>query len=393
MNQRGIRPKKGDEIGMNNSRRSWAEIDLEALAENYCHIRKRLNPETILLAVVKADGYGHGALQVAQTALRNGAGYLATATLDEALALRRQAITAPILVLGYVDPQGFAEAIMESITLTLFDETTAAQLARQARQLRKVADVHIKVDTGMGRIGFPATEEAASIVCRINQYPELHVQGLFTHFALADGKNKQYTYEQFERFQRFAQMLVEKGVSIPIRHCANSAAIMELPNMQLEMVRAGIIQYGLYPSNEVDRSLLPLTPVMRFKSRVTYIKEVEAGKCISYGCTYETQGKTRIATIGVGYADGYSRLLSNRGEVVIHGKKVPIVGRVCMDQCMVDVTSLPQVRVGDEVLLFGREEDGITAEQVAEWTQTIPYETVCLLTNRVPRLYIPERNS
>ena len=375
---------------MEKTSRTWAEIDLEALAQNFRNIRSRLKPETLLLAVVKANGYGHGALQTAQTALKNGANYLATATLDEALALRHQGITAPILVLGYVAPEGFAEAIAESVSLALFDEKTAEALSQQAQKMHQNALVHIKVDTGMGRIGFQVKEEAAEAVVRIRQKPFLCLQGIFTHFALADTQDKHYTYAQFEKFQHFDQMLRQRGLHIPLRHCANSAAIMELPQMQLDMVRSGIISYGLYPSDEVDRSLLNLTPVMRLKSRVTHVKEIEAGESVSYGCTYTAQKKTRIATVGVGYADGYSRLLSNQGYAVIRGQKVPVVGRICMDQCMFDVTELQQVQVGDEVLLFGREEDGVTAEQVAAWMHTINYETVCLITERVPRVYLPE---
>ncbi len=372
---------------MGNNRRCWAEIDLGVLAENFRHIYEKLKPGVRLLAVVKANGYGHGAIQVAETALANGASYLATATIDEALELRHAGIMAPILVLGYVDPSRFTEAVMESVTLAVFDEETARALSDTAVSLHKTADLHIKIDTGMGRIGFQVEEEAADTVKRISTLPNLYIEGLFTHFALADGADKAYTYRQFEQYMRFVSLLEARGITVPLKHCANSAAIMELPGMQLDMVRSGIINYGLYPSDEVDRSRLAITPVMRFKARITHIKTLGAGHSISYGCTYTTEEPRVIATVSAGYADGYSRLLSNRGTVVVRGKKALVAGRVCMDQFMVDVTGIPDAQVGDEVILFGTEADGVTAEEVANLMQTIHYEVVCLITDRVERVF------
>ena len=375
---------------MNETQRTWAEINVTALKQNFRNIRELLKPETKLLAVVKANGYGHGAYETAKIALENGADYLAVAALSEALELRQKGITAPILVLGYVSPEGFAQAITASVSLTVFDEETAKRLSEQAQKLGRTAGIHIKADTGMGRIGFPITEEAADTVLRISRLPGLRIEGLFTHFALSDSADKSYTYRQFAAFQQFAGMLESRGVQIPLKHCANSAAIMELPEMQLDMVRSGIISYGLYPSDEVDRSRLQLTPAMRLKSRVTHIKELQPGQSVSYGCTFTAEKPMKIATVGIGYADGYSRLISNQGYTMIRGKKAPSVGRVCMDQCMFDVSGIESVQVGDEVLLFGQEPDGLTVDQAAEWMHTINYEVVCLITARVPRIYVEE---
>lgn len=375
---------------MNETQRTWVEINVTALRRNFQNIRALLKPETKLLAVVKANGYGHGAYETAKIALENGADYLAVAALSEALELRQKGITVPILVLGYVSPEGFAQAITASVSLTVFDEETAERLSEQAQKLGRTAGIHIKADTGMGRIGFPVTEEAADTVLRISRLPGLHIEGLFTHFALSDSADKSYTHRQFAAFQQFAGMLESRGVQIPLKHCANSAAIMELPEMQLDMVRSGIISYGLYPSDEVDRSRLQLTPAMRLKSRVTHIKELQPGQSVSYGCTFTAEKPMRIATVGIGYADGYSRLISNQGYAMIQGKKAPSAGRVCMDQCMFDVSGIENVQVGDEVLLFGQEADGLTVDQVAEWMHTINYETVCLITARVPRIYVEE---
>ncbi len=375
---------------MNETQRTWAEINVTALRQNFRNIRALLKPETKLLAVVKANGYGHGAYETAEIALENGADYLAVAALSEALELRQKGITAPILVLGYVAPEGFAQAITASVSLTVFDEETAERLSEQAQKLGRTAGMHIKADTGMGRIGFPITEAAADTVLRISRLPGLRIEGLFTHFALSDSADKSYTYRQFAAFQQFAGMLESRGIQIPLKHCANSAAIMELPEMQLDMVRSGIISYGLYPSDEVDRSRLQLTPAMRLKSRVTHIKELQPGQSVSYGCTFTAEKPMKVATVGIGYADGYSRLISNRGYAMIRGKKALSVGRVCMDQCMFDVSGIEQVQVGDEALLFGQETDGLTVDQVAEWMHTINYETVCLITARVPRIYVEE---
>lgn len=370
------------------SRPVWAEIDLEALAHNVQAIKSILAPQTEIMAIVKANAYGHGAGPVARKALASGVTWLGVATLDEALALRREGISAPLLILGYTPPEDAGRVVAADISQTVFSVDQARALNAAAAAVGTRARLHLKIDTGMGRLGF-LPGEAVTAARTMAALPHVTLEGIFTHFAAADAADKTYTWRQLDLFQQVITRLEQHGITFPWRHAANSGAIIDLPETHFNLVRAGIILYGHYPSPEVRRERLALSPVMTLKTRVVLVKEVPAGSYISYGCTYCTPGPARIATLPVGYADGYSRLLSNRAQVLLRGRRVPVVGRVCMDQCMIDVTSIPEVRVGDEAVLFGRQgEESLTVEEVAAWMGTINYEILCLISKRVPRLYL-----
>ncbi|NLB79475.1 MAG: alanine racemase, partial [Clostridiaceae bacterium] len=350
-----------------------------------------VNKTTSLIAVVKADAYGHGALGVIPTLIENGVGTRAVSILDEAIQLRKAGITIPVLVMNYTDPARAEEIIEYSLTQAVYCHNLAEALSRTAVRLGKQAKIHIKIDTGMARVGFQPGYKAVKDIAQINNLSGIIIEGLFTHFASADEVRREYTNPQYERFKSVVKELNKMGIMIPVKHIANSAAIIQYPDMCLDMVRPGIILYGLYPSKDIDRSLIELKPAMRLLSKVSFVKEIDAGVPVSYGRIYETKRKSIIATIPVGYADGYSRLLSNCGRVLIHGQFAPVVGRVCMDQFLVDVTDIPGVKTGDEAVLIGRQGNNeITADEVAELTGTINYEVVCLVGKRVPRVYIKD---
>lgn len=369
-------------------RPAWAEIDLDALAHNVREIRRIIDPRAQIMAVVKANGYGHGVEPVSRTALRNGADWLGVALLQEAILLREKGINAPVVILGYTPDEDVEEVVAHDIGQTIFTWEGALAMAAAARRLGKTAKIHIKIDTGMGRIGFPPDKETVETVFRIAHLPGVEVEGIYTHFAAADETDKSYTEEQFGRFIWLLKQLAARGVYIRWRHCANSAALLDLQYTHLDLVRPGIVIYGLFPSAEVRHDTVRLVPVMSLKARVAFVKDVPTGASISYGRTYVAEKPKRIATIPLGYADGYSRLLSNKGEVLIKGHRAPVVGRVCMDQLMVDVTHIPGVIQGDEVVLLGRQGDEvITAEEIAARLGTINYEIVCMISERVPRLY------
>ncbi|MGB9814060.1 MAG: alanine racemase [Thermovenabulum sp.] len=370
-----------------------AEILLDNLKHNIKEVLRIKDRNSKFCAVVKADAYGHGAVEVSRIALSMGADYLAVAFLDEALVLRKEGIEAPILILGFTPEDQFDKIIENDITQTVFSFELAKKLSLKAREMGKSAKVHIKLDTGMGRIGFLAETSSLPEIEEIFNLPNIEVEGIFTHFAKADEKDKGFTFEQFDRFMTVVGKLENKGYKIPIKHVANSAAIIDLPETHLDMVRAGIMLYGCYPSDEVDKEKVDLKPVMCFKTKIAHLKELEKGKPISYGGTFITQRKSKIATLPVGYADGYFRLLSSKGEVVVRGKRAKVVGRVCMDQCMIDVTDLEEIKVGDDVELFGEgRENGVTADEVAKMIGTISYEVLCAVSKRVPRVYIENGN-
>ncbi len=372
--------------------RAWAEINLDHIAHNIREIRRITNKNAEIMGVVKADGYGHGVMEVARTLLENGVTRLAVSMLDEAIQLRKHGISVPILVLGYTDPIRVNEIIENDVTQSVFSHELAEALSDEAvRQGRKVK-IHIKIDTGMSRIGFLPGYSAIKNVIEISRLQNIIIEGLFTHFASADEKDREYTIAQFERFMSICCELQRIGIHIPVKHCANSAGIIEYPDMHLDMVRPGIIQYGLYPSEEVDKSKILLKPAMTLKANVILVKEVEKDTSISYGRIFTTNRTSRIATIPIGYADGYMRMLSNKGRVLIHGQYAPVVGRVCMDQCMVDVTDLnTSVQVGDEVVLVGTQgENKISAEDVACLIGMINYELVCIVGKRIPRAFIKD---
>lgn len=373
--------------------RSWAEVDLDAIAHNLREIKGKLARNTLVMSVVKADAYGHGVFETVQTLLENGADRLAVSMLDEAIQLRKSGVTVPILILSYTDPCRAEELIQYDITQTVFSMELAQSLSKAAVALSKSIKVHIKIDTGMTRVGFAPGYDAVKHVVAISRLPGIVVEGLFTHFSKADEWDKTYTNMQFERFTSICTELNRIGVFIPVKHVANSATAMSYPEMHLDMIRPGIIQYGLYPSCEVDKTLLDLKPAMTLKSKVIMVKKVDAGVSVSYGGTFVTERETYIATLPIGYADGYSRLLSNKASVLIHGEYAKVIGNICMDQCMVDVTDLVQagipVSVGDEAVLFGRQgEREIAVSQLADDMGTISYELVCIIGKRIPRIYV-----
>ena len=342
------------------------------------------------MGVVKADAYGHGVREVSRVLLANGVQRLAVSMLDEAIQLRNSGISAPILILSYTDPARADEILENDVTQTVFSHDLADALSESAVRHGTKVKVHIKIDTGCSRVGFMPGYSAIKDIILISKLPGMIIEGLYTHFATADELDKTYTYMQFERFMSICTELSRIGIHIPVKHVANSAGVMGFPEMHLDMVRPGIILYGLYPSDEMDRSQLALRPAMSLKANIILVKNVEAGTAISYGRKFTTARKSRIATIPIGYADGYSRLLTGKGRVLVNGQSAPIVGSICMDQCMVDATDTEgEVAVGDEVVLFGRQGGScIHVGEVASRMGTISYEVVCIIGKRIPRVYI-----
>ena len=368
--------------------RCYAEVSLKAIGHNIAQVKKRLRPGVKLLAVIKADAYGHGAVRVGKY-LEDQVDYFAVATAEEAMELREQGIRLPVLVLGYISPEQYGEILDYDITQTVYSLEIAEKLSEASVKAGCRTKIHAALDTGMTRIGFHITEEEADRIAAISRLPGLELEGMFTHFSCADQKDNSEIARQLEKFRRMERMLRARGVEIPVKHICNSAGIMEFDDYRFDMVRSGIVTYGLYPSEEVDKSRLPLIPALSWKSRVIHVQDAEPGLGVSYGATYTTEGPcTRIATVSAGYADGYPRALSNKGRVLIHGRYAPILGRVCMDQMMVDVSHIPDVKVEDTVTLIGREGDrGITMEEVADPACRFNYEMACGISKRVPRIY------
>lgn len=374
-------------------KRVCAVVDLDAAVENMEHMRKNLRPETKMFAVIKANGYGHGAVQIAKKL--NGLDYVygyAVATAEEALQLRRNELYKPILILGYTFPDCYGELVRQDIRPAVFRLDMAKELSEEAQRQEKVLKIHIKVDTGMSRIGISPDDTGIDFIRQVRELPGLEIEGIFTHFARADEKDKTSALEQFRRFSDFAERAEkELAFRIPLKHCANSAAIMELPETQMDLVRAGISLYGLWPSEEMDKSRMVLRPLFGLYSHIVYMKTVPAGTPVSYGGIYVTDKERRIATIPVGYGDGYPRGLSGKGDVLIRGKRAPILGRVCMDQFMVDVTEIPEAAEGDLVTLIGRDkEEQITMEELGELSGRFNYELACDLGSRIPRVYMEQ---
>ena len=368
--------------------RVYAEINLDAIVKNVDNLMALTKENTGALAVVKADGYGHGDVAVAKAVAQKVTGY-AVATLDEAVNLRENGVKKPILVLGYVDPYEFDILVSYEITATVFDVETAQLLADAARVQKKQAHCHIKVDTGMRRIGLEPNENGIAIVKQITALKELSADGIFTHFAASDETDKTSAEHQFKLFTDFTGRLEKEGIHFTYRHCANSAAVIDMPQVDLDMVRLGIAMYGMYPSDEVKKEKVELFPALDLKSHVTMVKEIPAGEKVSYGGTFTTTRTTKLATVSVGYGDGYPRALSSKGYVLVRGQKAPIVGRVCMDQMMVDVTDIENVTRADIVTLIGKDGDAeITVEEIAALAGTFNYEFVCGIGKRVPRVYI-----
>ncbi len=374
---------------MTDEERVLAIVDLDAIASNIKNIRAKVDKNSGIIGIIKADAYGHGSVETAKVLLDNGADWLAVAVVDEGLNLRKNGITAPILLLGYTPELRLNDVINNGFIQTVYSYDTAKKLSEAASALGKKAVIHIKIDTGMGRIGYRVNEESADEIVKISKLPNIDVNGMFTHFSTADEADKSYTLEQYNKFVKMNDMLEERGLHIPVKHAANSAAIMDFDNMMFNMVRPGIILYGAYPSDEVKKENLSLSPAMSIKTHVSYVKDVNEGDSISYGRKYTAPSKRRIATIPVGYADGFIRAYSNGGKVLVRGKYAPIVGRICMDQFMVDVTDIDGVEVNDEVVLMGKQGDKeITADFIASVLDTINYEVFCTLSKRVPRQYI-----
>lgn len=368
-------------------RPAWAEISLDAIKGNVKAFKKHIAEETKLMAVVKADGYGHGAVEVAEAAIEAGADYLAVALLDEALILRKAGIDFPLLVLGYTPAESVKEAIVENITLTVFTEEVAEKIQQIADEMKKLVRIHIKIDSGMHRIGIRDKLEVYDLIQKIKS-DYVYIEGIYTHFADADNTDSAYTKKQFQNYMEVIDYLQEKHIDIPIKHCCNSAATIQYPEMHLDMVRVGVSLYGLYPEEHL-KNMISLTQAMSFKTKPVFVKTVKAEEPISYGCTYTPKKDSLIATIPIGYADGFSRSLSNKGYVTVKGVNVPIVGRICMDQSMIDVSEVGNVSRDDVVTIFGDPNEGyISMGDVAKIMNTIHYETACLIGKRIPRVYI-----
>lgn len=367
-----------------------ADIDLSAVKYNFDNMAKNLAPGTQIAGVIKADAYGHGAVEIAR--LMENVSYMwgfAVATAGEALTLREAGIKKPILILGYVFAEDRGQLIGENVRMCVFDAETALEISREAVKLHRKAFLHIALDTGMGRIGFLPTEESLEEIKKISEMPNVEIEGLFTHFARADETDLAPALVQFERYQTFSEKIRALGIDIPIHHVCNSAGIIRFREANLSMVRAGITIYGLYPSDEVEKDIVPIRPVMSLVSHISYVKTLPSGYEISYGGTFTTDRPTRVATIPVGYADGYPRQLSGKASVLIRGKRAPILGRVCMDQFMVDVTDIPDAQRGDEVVLVGKQgNECITVEELGELSGRFNYEFVCDISPRVPRCYM-----
>lgn len=370
---------------MDRMRPTWVEVDLDRIGHNVQGLKAQAG-DAKFMAVVKANGYGHGAAQVATIALAAGAEWLGVAILEEGLELRRAGLTAPILIFGYIPPSQADMVLLYDLRPTVYHVEVARACAQWARALMRKVPVHIKIDTGMGRVGVKP-EEAVAFVREVASIPGVEVEGVYTHLAAADEPENEFTGQQAEIFQGVLADLRRANLLPPMRHAANSAGLMLHPGVRYDMVRAGISLYGLPPAPDIPWPV-ELQPALSWKTRISYLKTLRADSPVSYGCTYRTRGDETIATIPVGYADGLSRNLSNRGQVLVGGVRCPIVGRVCMDQTMVRLPSGLQASVGDEVVLIGQQgEDEIAATEMAQWLGTINYEVVCAISPRVPRLY------
>lgn len=367
--------------------RVQAEINLDAIYQNVVNAKKLLKPGTKIMAVVKADGYGHGAVETAGV-LDNIVDAYGVAILEEGIELRQAGFTKPVLILGFTPEPQYKAMIDYNISTAVFQYSMAEKMSGTAVKCGKKAHVHIALDTGMGRIGFKQDDESLRIIKKIAKLPGISIDGCFTHFARMDEKDKTKSLVQYNRYMSFVKRIEDAGIKLPVKHISNSAGIIEMQEANLDMVRDGISLYGMYPSDEVEKGRLGLVPAMELKAYVSFVKTVEAGSEISYGGTFTTTRKTEIATIPVGYADGYPRSLSGKGYVLIHGKRAPILGRVCMDQFMADVTDIGGVKEGDTVTLAGRDGEGyISIEEIAGMAHSFNYEFVCDVGKRVPRVY------
>lgn len=369
-----------------------AVVSLDAIARNFEEMRKNIAEDTKIMAVIKADGYGHGAQAIAM--MIHDYPYIwgfAVATPEEAIELRNSGVTKPVLILGLVFEEYFPELISRDISLAVADLSMAEKLNQEASRQDKRVHIHLALDTGMSRIGFADNEESAEEIRKINGLENVRIEGMFTHFARADEKDKAPAKAQLRRYLDFSELLEKAGIKIPLRHCSNSAGIIRMPEANLNIVRAGITIYGIYPSSQVERDIVKLTPAMELISHVTFVKDIPAGTAVSYGGTFVAEKPVRVATVPAGYADGYPRSLSGRGWVLIRGKRAPILGRICMDQFMVDVTDIPEVKPGDKVVLIGKDgKEEISMEEFGDLSGRFSYEFACCIGKRVPRVYIKD---
>ena len=376
---------------LEETRPAIVEINLDNLAHNIKNIRKKVGKDTLIMAIVKANGYGHGAVEVSKIFLANGADRLGVSILQEGIELRKAGIKSDILILNYTSATLYKNIVKYNLTQNIYSYRDAKALSDVAVSLKKDVNIHIKIDTGMARVGFSPDDRSIKDIIKISKLPNIKIEGIFTHFARADEEDKSFTDLQFERFINIIEKLEEEGVYIRIKHASNSAASMDIEKYNLNRIRPGIILYGHYPSEEVKKDNLYIKPAMTLKSSISHIKTVEEGSGISYNHAYITEDKRKIGTLPIGYADGYSRILTGKSQVFINGKRVEVVGKICMDQMMIDVTDIDSVKIGDEVILFGYEEKNYpTVEEVACWLGTINYEVVCMISRRVPRVYIKD---
>lgn len=367
--------------------RTYAKIDLNAILHNINETKKKIGQNVKIMAIIKANGYGHGATVLGYF-LKNQVDYYGVATIEEAMELRVNGIELPILILGYTSPSQYLEIVENNITQTVYTLEMAEEMSKVGATCGKNAKIHIALDTGMTRIGFQADETGILEIEDILSLSNLVVEGLFTHFACADESDKTYSKLQIDRYDNFALLLEEKGIHIPIKHMCNSAGIMEFDHHHFDMVRSGIITYGLYPSENVNKNAVKLKPALEWKTHVINVKTVDAGYGVSYGITYITKNKTKIATLSVGYADGYLRALSSKARVLIHGEYAPVIGRICMDQMMIDVTHIDNVKIEDKVTLVGKDGNNIISiEELADMAGSFNYEFACGIGNRVTRIY------
>lgn len=379
----GVRP-----MSLKYGRDTIIEVDLNAVKHNVKEFKKRVNDENIaMMAAVKANGYGHGAVEVAKAAIEVGINQLAVAFVDEAIELREAGINVPILILGYTSVAAAKEAIQYDVMMTVYRSEDLQGINEIANRLQKKAQIQVKIDTGMSRIGLQE-EEVKPFLEELNRMEYVEVVGMFTHYSTADEIDKSYTNMQTSLFEKAVNAAKELGIHIPYIHSSNSAGSMELSNTFQNMVRVGIGIYGMYPSKEVDHAVVSLQPALSLKSKVAHIKHAKKNRGVSYGNTYVTTGEEWIATVPIGYADGYNRQLSNKGHALINGVRVPVIGRVCMDQLMLDVSKAMPVQVGAEVVFYGKQgEENIAVEEIADMLGTINYEVTCMLDRRIPRIY------
>ncbi len=376
---------------MLENERVWAEINLDNIGNNIKIIKSLLKEKTEIMAVVKADGYGHGAIDVSKVALKNGATCFAVSCYREAIILRESGIDVPILILGYTPKTLFYNIIKNKLTQTIFDKETAKELSNQAKKINEIVDINIKIDTGMNRLGFYPSLDSLNEILEISKMPNINITGVFTHLATSDSLDHEFTNYQINKFYKFVEDLRNNNLKDFKVHISNSGAILNHNNINADIVRPGIIMYGLSPSKDLDIEKLGLLPALSLKTRISYLKYVPENESIGYGRTFFTKRRTKVATLPIGYADGYSRVLSNKGRVLINGLYAPIIGNICMDQMMVDVTDIENVKLDQEVILIGKDNNNkIAVEEIADIEQTINYEIVCNIGKRVPRVYIKD---